>query len=277
MKLALTILISVSTFVGFSQSFINGSFENHSVGGDSLNLDSSGFNTVMSNCTSFGTIPNIDLLTSNAFCGSGADDGSWYIGITGSGTDAIALELDSALQIGVDYTLTFSERFCDPFVSYTPHALEIGLSNSDTTFGTLIYTGSVPTVQNWVGHTVDFTAPVIGMYITVRLAGGSTTDTWTHIDNFSMTSAPPPTSASALLANSILLYPNPAKNVLNVAGLQANTQVEVISFTGQLLYRKVSSRDKVEINLYDYPVGSYLVRIIQKNGVSATKLVIRVE
>lgn len=53
---------------------------------------------------------DMDIITSNAYCGL-AQNGAWYVALTGSGTDAISLKLSSPLSAGQTYTISFYDRF----------------------------------------------------------------------------------------------------------------------------------------------------------------------
>ena len=61
----------------------------------------------MDNSTAFGSYGNIDILNSNTYCNSSGIDGEWYIALTGDGTDAISLNLDTNLDSGAVYTINF--------------------------------------------------------------------------------------------------------------------------------------------------------------------------
>lgn len=163
-----------------AQSFLNGSFENNSSGGvDQINMTNAAYNAMMANSVAFGTTGDMDILT-NATYGA-PQDGTYYVALTGGGTDAFSLKLSTPMIAGASYTVSFYDRA----YSFPPFVFEIGLSTVDTNFGTNIYTApSVPAVGVWTLHTFTFTAPNNGQYITVQ--GNATLSTWGLVDNFSI-------------------------------------------------------------------------------------------
>lgn len=168
-----------------SQDFLNGDFEINTAGFDQINLANTTFNGFMSNTTAFGTFENMDIVTSNTYCGL-AQNGAWFVCLTGGETDAITMELSSPLVAGQEYTLTFWDRGCIQFSS-GPLSVKIGVSSSPTSVGTIVYTGPTPTESVWTQRTVTFIAPSSDIYISASLissGGGGDTGFWTQIDNF---------------------------------------------------------------------------------------------
>jgi len=164
--------------VSSGQTILNGSFENNTAGTNQINLPNASFTAMMANCTSFGTYGDLDIITTNAF--------------TGSGTDMIAMKLSQPLIQGNSYTLTFYDRGCNPWI---PYPFDIGVSLTDTNFGTTVLNGTqTPVVGVWTQRTVTFIAPNSGQYITVRMNGGGLGD-WAHVDNFCLNCGSAPIAA----------------------------------------------------------------------------------
>lgn len=178
----------------FGQFFINGDFEINSAANDQINLMNSQYNNFMSNSFAFGSFGgggsaggNMDIVTSSSYCGI-AQNGNWYVALTGGGTDAISLTLSSPLVIGTNYTITFYDRMCAPYPSF---AIQVGASNVNNNFGNLLYTAAAPIVNGvWTQRTFSFTATISALYITVQ-CNGIYSGQWTQIDNFSFTSSTP--------------------------------------------------------------------------------------
>ena len=120
--------ICLLTFISKAQDFLNGDFEINTAVTDQINLSNSSFNNFMPNSTAFGTFENLDIITSNTYCGV-ALSGNWFIALTGGGTDAITMELSEPLVAGEEYTISFWDRGCDAF-SYGPLSVNIGVSSS---------------------------------------------------------------------------------------------------------------------------------------------------
>ncbi len=178
-----------------SQNFLNGNFENNTAVFDQINLSNTLFNGFMSNTTAFGTFGDMDIISSNTYCGL-SQNGIWYTALTAGGTDAIAMELSSPLVAGNSYTITFWDKGCWGTFSVGSSSVDVGVSTVNNSFGTLVYTAPAPLNGTWAQRTFTFTAPISGLYITVQLIGGGLSD-WTQIDNFSFVNTLPNVSISA--------------------------------------------------------------------------------
>jgi hypothetical protein len=60
------------------------------------------------------------------------------------------------------------------------------------------------------------------------------------------------------------LYPNPAKNNVNLVGLEKGTSVEVYDLTGRILFKDKAQSDRMEISVSKWNAGVYLVRVAGK-------------
>jgi hypothetical protein len=166
----------------YSQTFLNGNFEknNASLGVDEINLPNTDFNSKMLNTYAFGTYGDMDIVNTSTYSGL-AQDGSWYVALTGGGSDAIAMELSSPLMAGKTYTISFYDRGSTGF---TPQPIQIGVSNSNSAFGTAVYTAPLPEIAVWNKRTFTFTATGNFQYITVQLGGAYNIGEWSQVDNF---------------------------------------------------------------------------------------------
>lgn len=178
-----------------AQNFLNGSFEINTCGGfDQINIMNSQFDAFMSNTYAFGTWGgggpgggDMDIIQSATWGGSGAESGSWYVALTGGGTDMFAMELCSPLIAGNTYTMSYWDRVDASYISLPT---QVGLSTTNNSFGTVIYTAPVPPTSNtWVQRTFTFVAPVSGLYVTVQQTGIVSGSNWCHVDNFSFISS----------------------------------------------------------------------------------------
>ncbi|MCW3078399.1 MAG: hypothetical protein JWO32_3008, partial [Bacteroidetes bacterium] len=165
-----------------AQTFLNGSFEkNTGCIGDQINLSNIDCNAKLTEINSFGTYGDIDIISSAIYGGSGAQQGNWYLGMTGGGTDMIAFTLSEPLVKGKTYIISYYDRKTD---SYSVGPVQIGLSTNNNTLGTVVYTGSeMGTQKTWTQHTFTFTAPISGQFITVQMSTGTISD-WINLDNF---------------------------------------------------------------------------------------------
>src|ERR1700741_2881294 len=101
------ILIAFSIFLieqnSFGQTFLNGNFEINTCppGVDQINLTNAAYNGFMANSFSFGTwsgVGDMDILTLATY--GLAQSGSWYVALTGAGTDQISLTISAPLVMG---------------------------------------------------------------------------------------------------------------------------------------------------------------------------------
>jgi hypothetical protein len=180
---AIFIVPLLSETMVHSQTFLNGNFEKHTVpyGTDEINLSNASFNTKMDNAFAFGTYGDVDIISTANYSGL-AQDGSWFVALTGGGTDIISMELSSPLVKGNAYTITFWDRASNGF---TPQPFQIGVSEVNDAFGTPVYTAELPVSGSWTQRNCTFVAPVSGKYITVQLSGANNVGDWAHVDNFS--------------------------------------------------------------------------------------------
>lgn len=185
------VIVSTLFFLAVStstaQKFLNGDFENTTAptGIDQINLPNQSFNAMMANNFAFGTYGDMDIINTSNYSGA-AQHGSWFVAFTGGGTDAISMELSSAMVAGKSYSITFWDKASTGFVT---QAFQIGVSTEKDILGTVVYTGQPPVIGVWSKRSFRFVAPVSGKYITVQLAGISDISHWAQADNFSITAS----------------------------------------------------------------------------------------
>lgn len=181
-KFFLIVALLFSGITANSQTFLNGNFEknNASLGVDEINLPNASFNSKMQNTNAFGTYGDMDIVNTATYSGI-AQDGLWYVALTGGGSDAIAMDLSSPLIAGKTYTISFYDRGSTGF---TPQPVQIGVSNSNNSFGTAVYTAPLSTIGTWTKRTFTFTPAFSYKYITVQLNGPYNIGEWAQVDNF---------------------------------------------------------------------------------------------
>jgi hypothetical protein len=274
-KLILLISILIVSSATQGQSFLNGDFENTTAVADLINLTNGQYNGYMPNSVAFGNLNggginggDMDIITSDDYCDSAAQHGNWYVALTGNGTDAISLELSSALIMGHSYTLSFYDRFCNTYGIYVSHPFKIGLSVNDSTFGDSIYTGPYPD-SLWAQHTFTFVAPNNGQYITVQIFGGSVSNTWCQVDNFTIGEASSLQSVNQ--DNHFRVFPNPTSDVINIALSTKNDHVKFIRVSNQLgqVLLKVNNADKIDVS--EFSDGLYIIELVTENNIYVTK------
>lgn len=187
-RFIINIILCFIAIHGVAQNFLNGSFEINTAVNDQINIPNTDFNGFMSNTIAYGTFGNMDIVTSSTYC-NGPQSGNWFVSLTGGETDAITMELSQPLVAGQNYEMSFWDRACTQF-SVGTMPVTIGVSNTQGTTGTIVYTAPMPTEGQWVQRIFSFTAPVSGSFISVTLVSnptGTNTSMWAHVDNFVLT------------------------------------------------------------------------------------------
>jgi hypothetical protein len=180
---------------------LNGSFENNSAGGTVFNPGNAALNSLVPNVTAFGARQGIDLQTVGSGYGLAPVDGRWKLSPAsdlGGSAEAFSMTLSGPLSIGTSYDLSFYiERLLSgPFDG---GSVEIGLSTSATSFGSLIDSATASS-SGWTQHASSFIAPNAGSFLTVRVT--TARNSWVGLDNFVLnggTSTVPEPSALALV------------------------------------------------------------------------------
>ena len=67
----------------------------------------------------------------------------------------------------------------------------------------------------------------------------------------------------------VLVYPNPAQDFINVAANQKITEIRIMNFAGQTLYKG----NENHINISNLPKGIYYLQTITHEGISNIKFI----
>jgi hypothetical protein len=94
----------------------------------------------------------------------------------------------------------------NPITSTEP--LEFGISSVSNSFGTLVLDSGQLSLDQWSSMNHDFTAPVSGNFLTVRVAsaGGGIHDSSALIDGFGFSVIPEPSSLPVLATLAFLVF-----------------------------------------------------------------------
>jgi hypothetical protein len=82
------------------------------------------------------------------------------------------------------------------------------------------------------------------------------------------------TGYSGQNAESIRIFPNPARDFLTIEG-EGELQIEILDLAGKVWYRNVLESGKTEIELSEWNPGSYILRIESENAQRMERLVIK--
>lgn len=195
----LLLLVICASFFGnaaYANLIINGDFESNSFGATSFNLNNAAFTAGMNNATAFGGAQEIDVVTGTSL-GIAPQSGSWKVGVHDqTGTlpfDSFSLDLSSSTIVGTVYTLSF---WLAGQGGSALGPLEIGLSSSASSFGSLITSASAASASDWTMLSTTFTASSAASFLTFA----PTADSYVFIDNISLTGEPGTVPTPATLA-----------------------------------------------------------------------------
>ncbi|HRI44246.1 MAG TPA: hypothetical protein PLL78_00090 [Fimbriimonadaceae bacterium] len=169
---------------------LNGGFTNNTAGSTVFNMSNADFTNTVANCTGFGTAEELDLIYGTDF-GPQPPVGNIKIGLhrqANGNSDAFSATLNGPVFPGQSYQLQFDLSA----LAGGAGSIEVGISNSPNTFGTLVY--AADSIDGWVHHNVIIVAPVMGQYLTVREVPGGGGDGGTNfscIAQLSLISAGP--------------------------------------------------------------------------------------
>jgi hypothetical protein len=77
------------------------------------------------------------------------------------------------------------------------------------------------------------------------------------------------------LADGISVYPNPARDILNVTSTSDITHVTIMNYVGQVVYnQKVVEDNDLQLNVAGYETGVYMVKVETSAGVIVKKVTI---
>ena len=71
-----------------------------------------------------------------------------------------------------------------------------------------------------------------------------------------------------------LVYPNPAKDIINISSSEQINEVEIINLAGQIVYSSKENSKNLTINTAFLEKGNSLVNIHTDKGISTKKIVI---
>ncbi len=77
-----------------------------------------------------------------------------------------------------------------------------------------------------------------------------------------------------LLEENIEIYPNPAKDVLNINSAFAIKEVEIYDALNRLIEKRKANKRNIQLNIANYKAGSYIVNINTTKGSVKKKLIV---
>lgn len=256
--------LALSPLVVPAQALVNGGFEESLSNTCAFNLFNEEFNEVMTGVTSFGNTPHdggfgeADILVNGCLAGPRTGERAVMIACEATTTDRLALALTEPLQAGTTYRFGLHAM---AWTQWNPvvHAIEVGVSNSPTSFGTPV--GMVmPESMEWNLLEVDITPAQSVAYITLRVVLDGDNGA-VIIDDLVVESTA--SIADAAFASTPFLRSTVLVDALPYIGTEAG-ELSVMDPAGRTL-RTFRVAGPAELNVADLPAGGYLV-LFTRNG-----------
>jgi hypothetical protein len=73
----------------------------------------------------------------------------------------------------------------------------------------------------------------------------------------------------------VKVYPNPAKELITIEGMQAGDQVSVMSVLGQQVLGSTISSNKETLSISELPSGTYMLLLTKQNGAGASIRIVK--
>lgn len=256
-----TILFSFLSMISIGQNFLNGNFESNLTTICRINdITNSEFDSIMIDVRGIGASQEIDIYYDIDCPTFGtAQSGNYFVSVENNSSDStqstsISLKLDDPLELGGRYNLTFYDKGllagAGPIV--------IGISSTDSTFGSVIYNS--PTINNsWTKRTVSFNAPITARYVTVKYGGFKG---GAFVDNFaiSYTTGINHDSSEKIISH---VFPNPAHSVINIKvdSKLIGESYEVIDNAGRVILSGKINFENTLIDLSNLSGGVYMFSV----------------
>jgi hypothetical protein len=185
------------------------------------------------------------------------------------------------LTPNTDYTFTLQG------VSFAARATGTGptswaLRSSRDNFTADLATGTVERNSQWVLHyalALEFESSVAVTFRIYAIGGGASATATGH--NFRIDDVELGVTTQIItsicpreeLENSVVLFPNPVQDELNISTTETISAVKIYSLSGQLIIQQQGNRNSVDVSAL--PRGTYVVRIIFDNGITLSRMIVK--
>jgi hypothetical protein len=190
-----------------------------------------------------------------------------------------------AVTSGTEYTFTLDSRSeaenvpTEVFILNTEIISEDGLTSSSASVdGYFNITNdfnsskSNATTNNFTTNTFDFTASTskIVIYVRAPLAVDSSNEVF--FDNISLV-ATATASTEDIFAANFSVYPNPAKNLINISSVKSIEKAEIFSSIGKRVVSTTSLKNN-KIDVSSLAKGVYILKLVSGDVVGTRKIII---
>ena len=152
-------------------------------------------------------------------------------------------------------------------------------TSTDTLNWNQVYSASYndvsPTLASLVNETRTLALTGLGdsTYLRFSISGVMFKVYGWEIDDINVT-APATTSINTIKAADVIIYPNPAKELLtvNLNDAQQN-KITVYDVVGKLVFQAETTTTQLNIDTKDFPQGVYLLQIQNESGITTKKII----
>ncbi len=136
---------------------------------------------------------------------------------------------------------------------------------------TIVDLGEI-TEADYVESSTDFTVPNSGVYFFAWYAYSDADEYYICVDDISIE------EGSGIKENSdntsVNIYPNPAKDLINIKSSDNIENIKIYNTIGQLVFDEMINDNSVQINTSEYKSGVYFIKIRTKDGPINKKITI---
>ncbi len=171
------------------------------------------------------------------------------------------------LTAGTQYTISY--KYGNNSTTYV-EKLKVAFGTSATAAAMVNAIADYPTINDKTAHTasVNFTVPTTGIYYFGFNAYSAANQYYLYVDDISVNNANLATSEVSANKNTVLAYPNPFTDVLNISDIKNVKSVSVMDIAGRLI--KNIEKPSSTLHLGDLKEGLYLVVLNMNDGSKQT-------
>lgn len=192
----------------------------------------------------------------------------------GTGTANVVFTVTNVTQTTVDLSFTINDQTSYYYYIVAPvDTLALYGYNTTDDIRTLLETNGTKTFSDLAG-TVGGTNPLTNNteYIVCAFPYNQTNTLGTYTAPIHFTTGQSGLNDVATISTSV--YPNPAKDVVNLTSSSKMNRVEMFNIMGQKVSEKSVNTNSTSVNVANLNAGTYVVKVYTNAGVSTKKIVV---
>ncbi len=136
------------------------------------------------------------------------------------------------------------------------------------TVSAMVTTSFVPTATQWRREYVSLSSVAGQSQVMIKFKGTSGYGNNVYIDNINLDVN---AGVENLKNGEISVYPNPASNLMNISNAQ-NADIMLYDMFGKLVYTDHNISSSYSLNVSEFAVGTYVLKVINKDKASSFKV-----